>query len=291
MIYELGQANRLGNRDTNQDRFRAIETDEGVLLVLGDGMGGQAQGEMAAQLLIDTAKRHYLDAQRPIREPKSFLERIIQNAHQAIVDYGQRQTPPVSPGTTAVLCLLQGCKVVWAHVGDSRLYLYQNGLPIYRTTDHSLVETLYQKGELNRRELDNHPQRNQITQCLGGGLIDDPQPSFSGVVTMHVEDVLLLCSDGLWGALDDALMGSMLRRPGNLDDIVNDMAEQAEHLSYPHSDNISVLALRLLSTTGGNTQKDGAQEQQKKGGSGDPLQDAIAEIEAVIRQYENEIEK
>jgi serine/threonine protein phosphatase PrpC len=292
MIYELGQANRLGNRNTNQDRFQAIETDEGVLLVLGDGMGGQAFGEMAAQILVETARQHYLSAERPIRQPKPFLDRILRGAHQAIVDFGERQRPTATPGTTGVLCLVQESQAVWAHVGDSRLYLFQNGLPIYRTTDHSFVEMLYQKGEISRREQDTHPKRNQVTQCLGGGLIEEPEPSISNPVAMHVEDVLLLCTDGLWGPMDDAVMGRLLCRPGNLDDTINMMAEKAEQLSYPHSDNISVLALRLLSTAGGK--KETVVQQPNKTSrqaDDDPLQSAIAEIEAVIKEYEGEFNK
>lgn len=291
MIYELGQANRLGNRETNQDRFQAIETDEGVLLVLGDGMGGQAFGDKAAQILVDTAQQHYLNAQRPIKEPKPFLDKILRSAHRAIVEFGERQRPPVTPGTTGVLCLVQDSHAVWAHVGDSRLYLFQSGLPIYRTTDHSFVEMLYQKGEISRREQDTHPKRNQVTQCLGGGLIDEPEPSVSNVVTMHVEDVLLLCTDGLWGPMDDAVMGRLLCRRGNIDDIINSMAEQAEQLSYPYSDNISVLALRLLSTAGGRNEALEQQQGKAPSRSEDSLQSAIADIEAVIKEYEGEFTK
>ncbi len=291
MIYELGQANRLGNRETNQDRFAAIETDEGVLLVLGDGMGGQAFGEVAAQILVDTARKHYKNARRPIKEPKPFLDKILRTAHQNIVEFGEQQMPPVTPGTTGVLCLVQDSQAVWAHVGDSRLYLFQNGLPIYRTTDHSFVEMLYQKGEISRREQESHPKRNQITQCLGGGLVEEPEPTISNTVSMHVEDVILICTDGLWGPMDDAVIGNLLCRPGNLDDIINGMAQEAEQLSYPNSDNISVLALRLLSTSGGSK----VTTEEKRGSntrdSDDPLQSAIAEIEAVIKQYEGEIEK
>lgn len=291
MIYELGQANRLGNRETNQDRFAAIETDEGVLLVLGDGMGGQAFGEVAAQILVDTARKHYKNARRPIKEPKPFLDKILRTAHQNIVEFGEQQMPPVTPGTTGVLCLVQDNQAVWAHVGDSRLYLFQNGLPIYRTTDHSFVEMLYQKGEISRREQESHPKRNQITQCLGGGLVEEPEPTISNTVSMHVEDVILICTDGLWGPMDDAVIGNLLCRPGNLDDIINGMAQEAEQLSYPNSDNISVLALRLLSTSGGSK----VTTEEKRGSnardSDDPLQSAIAEIEAVIKQYEGEIEK
>ena len=292
MIYELGQANRLGNRNTNQDRFQAIESDEGVLLVLGDGMGGQAHGDVAAQILVDTAKKHYLKASRPIEGPKEFLEEILRSAHRAIVEFGAQQKPPATPGTTGVLCLVQESKAVWAHVGDSRLYLFQNGLPLYRTTDHSFVEMLYQKGEISRREQETHTKRNQITQCLGGGLAEEPEPTVSHVVAMHEEDVILMCTDGLWGPMDDAVMGRLLCGPGNLDDIINTMAEEAEQLSYPHSDNISILALRLLSTAAvGNGGGAEQQESQLDSGSGDPLESAIAEIEAAIKQYEGEFDK
>ncbi|MEN8169882.1 MAG: protein phosphatase 2C domain-containing protein [Pseudomonadota bacterium] len=290
MIYELGQANRLGNRNSNQDRFQAIETEEGVLLILGDGMGGQANGDVAAQILVDTAQQLYMDAEQPIKDPKSFLDKVLRIAHHAIVEFGQNQTPPVSPGTTGVLCLVQDSKAIWAHVGDSRLYLFQNGLPIYRTTDHSLVEMLYQKGEISRREQETHPKRNQITQCLGGGLVEEPEPTVSNPVTMHVEDVLLLCTDGLWGPMDDAVMGSLLCRQGNLDDIIDTMAEQAEQLSYPSSDNISILALRLLSIVDGS-KKSKQQQSNKSTSTEDPLESAIAEIEAVIKEYEGEFDK
>ena len=291
MIYELGQANRLGNRNNNQDRFSAIETDEGVLLILGDGMGGQAHGDVAAQILVDVAKKHYLDARRPIKKPKPFLAKVLHSAHQAIVDFGEAQNPPVSPGTTGVLCLVQESKAVWAHVGDSRLYLFQSGLPIYRTTDHSFVEMLYQKGEISRREQDSHPKRNQITQCLGGGLVEEPDPTVSNMVSLREEDILLLCTDGLWGPMDDAVMGNLLCRPGNLDDIINAMAQEAEQLSYPHSDNVSVIALRLLSTVGESKEKIEQKQSAQQHSSDDPLENAIADIEAVIKQYEGEIEK
>ena len=291
MIYELGQANRLGNRNNNQDRFSAIETDEGVLLILGDGMGGQAHGDVAAQILVDVAKKHYLDARRPIKKPKPFLAKLLLSAHEAIVAFGEAQNPPVSPGTTGVLCLVQESKAVWAHVGDSRLYLFQSGLPIYRTTDHSFVEMLYQKGEISRREQDSHPKRNQITQCLGGGLVEEPDPTVSNMVSLREEDILLLCTDGLWGPMDDAVMGNLLCRPGNLDDIINAMAQEAEQLSYPHSDNVSVIALRLLSTVGESKEKIEQKQGAQQHSSDDPLENAIADIEAVIKQYEGEIEK
>lgn len=290
MKYEIGQVNRLGNRSSNQDRFMAVETDEGVLLVLGDGMGGQACGEVAAQLLVDTAFKAYLEAIRPIEKPKEFLREILLQAHQLIIDFGQHQEPPVTPGTTGVLCLVQDGQALWAHVGDSRLYIFQHGLPLYRTIDHSYVEQLYQKGAISRWEQDNHPKRNQITQCLGCRATP-PEVSLSNMVLLKHGDVILLCSDGLWGPLDDAQMGTQLRDGEPVDDLLNEMAEKAESLSYPRSDNISGLALRFISNEADEKARQGEEAGGAPGEGEDELESAIAKIEEVIREYEKEIEK
>ncbi len=288
MKYEIGQVNRLGNRSSNQDRFSALETDEGVLLVLGDGMGGQACGEVAAQLLIDTARKAYLEATRPIDNAPTFLQKILLTAHQAIIAFGRRQTPPVTPGTTGVLCLIQEGQAIWAHVGDSRLYIFQQGLPLYRTTDHSYVEHLFQKGAISRWEQDNHPKRNQITQCIGCRTTP-PEVTLSHVVNLKQGAIILLCSDGLWGPLDDSQMGSQLRDNEALDDLLNEMAEKAERLSYPHCDNISGLALRFISNESNQPRQQGEADPESE--EGDELESAIAKIEAVIKEYEKEIKR
>lgn len=290
MRYEIGQANRLGNRSSNQDRFLGIETPEGVLLVLADGMGGQAYGEVAAEILVDTAREIYLREARPINKVKPFLNTIIETAHNRIVEFGEQQQPPATPGTTAVLCLLQAGEVRWAHVGDSRLYIYQRGLPLYRTTDHSYVEHLFQRGEISRWEQDSHPQRNQITQCLGCRR-DLPTISFSNRVSLKPDDIILLCSDGLWGPLDDAQLGTQLSSGQTLDEALNELAERAERDSYPQSDNISALALRFISSEGEQPLHTDSQRIQRVTGRKDSLEDAIAQIEEVIKEYEGEIEK
>lgn len=290
MKYEIGQVNRLGNRSSNQDRFKAVETDEGVLLVLGDGMGGQACGEVAAQLLVDTASKAFLEAIRPIAAPKEFLSDILVRAHHEIIAFGQRQEPPITPGTTGVICLIQDGQAVWAHVGDSRLYIFQRGLSLYRTTDHSYVEHLFQQGAISRWEQENHPKRNQITQCLGCRATP-PEVSLSNAVPLRENDTVLLCSDGLWGPLDDAQMGAMMREGEPLDDLLNHMAEQSERLSYPRSDNISGLALRFISNEESEPQQQSEEKNSAANRAGDELESAIAQIEEVIKEYEKEIER
>ncbi|HEY0721123.1 MAG TPA: protein phosphatase 2C domain-containing protein [Gammaproteobacteria bacterium] len=288
MQYQIGQANRLGNRHSNQDRFRAIESEYGVLLVLGDGMGGSASGEVAAQTLVDTAEELYSAQPATVRDVPRLFRTIILTAHHRIIEWGARQNPPVAPGSTAVLCLLQEGNGYWAHVGDSRLYLFHKGLPIYRTVDHSYVEQLYQKGRISRSEQESHPGRNMITQCIGCQK-SEPEIAYGKPVPLKEGDVLLLCSDGLWAQLDDAQMGSILE-DHPLQDSLDRMAERAERNSYPRSDNISVLALRFVSNAAPASDTAAAAQLPKTAlASDDPIQSAIAQIEEVLREYAQEI--
>lgn len=291
MEYAIAQANRLGNRKNNQDRFVAIESGEGVLLVLADGMGGEEGGDVAAEVLVETAKREYLAATRPVSRPKQLFHNIVTQAHAAILRYGQAQTPPSRPATTAVLCLAQDGYATWAHAGDSRLYIYQRGIPLYRTTDHSYVEELYQQGMITRFEQETHPMRNRITKCIGA-LPQQPVLTYSNTIKLTEGDVILLCSDGLWGGIDDVQIGAMLES-NELEQAVEQMAEKAERNNYPSSDNISVLALKLIGAAGSRSEaiKQAGERKHKRQGDvqqTDVIQDAIEQLETVMKEYEDE---
>lgn len=292
MLYEIGQANRLGTRASNQDRFAAVETDDAVLLVLADGMGGHHGGEMAAQILVDTASAAINTESRPIANVARFLTDVITRAHRAINDYARETGLDAPPGTTGVLCLIQDGVAQWAHVGDSRLYLFREQLPLYRTRDHSYVEKLYRRGEIRRSDTSFHPMRNQITQCIGR-LPETPDVEIGKPTALTPGDVLLLCSDGLWGALEDMQIGALTSAP-DLDLAVNQLAEQAETNSYPHSDNISVLALRFVSRNHGHTgprQVGQSGESPRRRPHREKLEDAIEQIEEVIKKYESEMNR
>lgn len=298
-MYEIGLANRLGNRETNQDRITVIEDNSGVLLVLADGMGGTQKGEMAAQTLIDVAEEFYHHLPKPITDAKTLFNLILTTAHNRIMETCKKEQIINPPGTTAVLCLVQGDEIQWGHVGDSRLYLFRDGLAIFRTTDHSYVEELYQKGEITRSEQDSHPRRNHITQCVGC-LPQLPSITMGKGKTITHGDVVLLCSDGLWGALDDAHIGSLLT-DAPIDQLVDTLAERAETSAYPHSDNISIIALRLKSEAPAQTGDEHSEvslelsqplteHEEPQRGTGEKLQQAIDQIEEVIKKYEDEFD-
>lgn len=246
MKYEIGKANRLGNRDSNQDRFAIIERPQSLLLVLADGMGGHEGGLLAANAFVTKFTEAFRSAPAQLADPAQFLRETFMLAHHAVVDAGARQDPPINPRTTGVACVVQQGKVWWAHVGDSRFYLLRGGNVLLRTRDHSHVEDLLQQGKISQKRVKSHPQRNQITRCIGGNASKTPEPTVSQPAELEVRDVVLLCSDGLWGSVSDDVLAVTLAETKSMAPLVEQLAEQAELASYPKCDNVSVAALRWL---------------------------------------------
>ena len=287
MQYEIGRASLLGNRKNNQDRVGIVESHGGIVLILGDGLGGKPGGELASETLVKSVEHSLRHEIMPVEEPEELLEKLIIKAHHAVRTMGQKQEPPIEPGSTAVLCLVQNKKAWWAHVGDSRFYLFRDGLPIYRTQDDSFVEQLYQRGEISIEKLDGHPMRNYVTQCIGV-MDNEPKVTVSKGVDLQADDTLLLCSDGFWEPLDDAQIGSNLIDNG-VKDAITKLATRAEQSSYPKSDNTTVLAMKITSMQSISQSKSNQQTASKKAET--PLDGAIQEIEEVFNYYKDEMDK
>lgn len=246
MKYDIGKANRLGNRDSNQDRFAVIERPQSILLVLADGMGGHEGGLLAANTFVVKFTEAFRSTPTPLADPAQFLHETFMLAHHAVVDAGARHDPPINPRTTGVACVIQNGHVWWAHVGDSRFYLLRGGNVLHRTRDHSHVEDLLQQGKITERRMKTHPQRNQVTRCIGGNASKTPESTLGVPVALEVRDVVLLCSDGLWGSLSDDVIAVALAETKSMAPLVEQLAGQAELASYPKCDNVSVAALRWL---------------------------------------------
>lgn len=245
MKYQMVKTSRLGNRVVNEDRVGVAETRDAVLLVLADGMGGYRGGQIASKTLVDHMVQQFQRDKFPIKDPKSYLKILISDAHLAIIRAGNEQLPPIQPRTTCVVCLIQGNSAWWAHVGDSRLYMFRDGIPYFRTVDHSKVEDMRRQGKLSSKEIENHPKKHLVTRCVGFQELP-PVATVSERMVLQKYDMFLLCSDGLWNPLNDDLILESLT-DNTLEEAVDRLAYQAEFRSYPSADNISVIAFRWIS--------------------------------------------
>jgi serine/threonine protein phosphatase PrpC len=128
-----------------------------------------------------------------------------------------------------------------AHAGDSRLYHFRDGHLLYRTEDHSIVQSLYSKGLINKADMSTHPYRHKVYSCLGGDI--PPKIDLSDRQELAEGDTILLCTDGVWGAVIDEQIKNILNSP-SITDGVTSLLDQAEHASQEHGDNMSAIGLQ-----------------------------------------------
>jgi serine/threonine protein phosphatase PrpC len=242
MKFGVHQASKIGGRKYNQDRVGYAYTDETLLLVLADGMGGHLHGEIAAQIAVLTYMRSFAQVATPrLADPYNFLREVMLQAHHEIIRFAKEQKLGGNPGTTCVAAVVQDGQVWCAHAGDSRFYLMRDNAVVDMTHDHSVVQQWLDLDMISASELKTHPDRNKITNCLGG--VEDMFYAESGSpVTMKSGDVVLLCSDGLWSPLLDTEMARAFTTAplSRLDDLI-DLSIKREGL---RADNSTAVVVR-----------------------------------------------
>ncbi|MEN9478010.1 MAG: hypothetical protein RLZZ300_2151 [Pseudomonadota bacterium] len=242
MRFTIYQESRVGGRANNEDRTTYCYSRDALLMVVADGMGGHHYGEIAAQIAVQTLADAFQREAKPLlADPFRFLQKSMTNAHHAILDYTTRHHLRDTPRTTCVACVVQDNVAYWAHAGDSRLYLIRDGRVITQTKDHSRIRLLIEEGMISEAQAAFHPDRNKIYSCLGSPT--PPEIEFSRKTPLNHGDILLLCSDGLWGEMSGDMMAVALKG-SNLLQAVPMILNQAETKGGPHRDNLSVVAVR-----------------------------------------------
>lgn len=239
MRFSVYQLSRKGGREKNEDRMGYCYTRDSGLFALADGMGGHPEGEVASQLALQTmAALFQRDAKSTLKDPLRFLNDAVMAGHHQLLRYATEKALMDTPRTTIVACVLQGNAAYWAHCGDSRLYLVRGDKLIARTRDHSyseLQDTLSQVVPIGEKF-----NRNVLFTCLGSP--GKPVVDCVGPLLLQSGDRILLCSDGLWGTVSDAVITDQLAtRP--IADAVPELVEQALRNGGPNCDNTTILAV------------------------------------------------
>ena len=236
MKFSVYQISRQGGRERNEDRMGYAYTRESGLFVLADGMGGHPEGAMAAQLALQTISAYFQKAANPlVREVPEFLSSATMAAHHQIIRYASEKGMLDTPRTTLVAAVMERNQIHWVHCGDSRLYIVRDGALVTRTRDHSYME---QQTHLGRDT--KHINRNVLFTCLGSPT--KPVFDLSGPLQLQQGDRVLLCSDGLWGTVDDDEVVHELSR-ATLEQSVPELVELALKRGGARCDNVTVLAM------------------------------------------------
>ncbi len=243
MNFSIYQSSHQGGRKYNQDCVAHAYTERALLLILADGMGGHSYGELAAQITIKTYLHAFSEEAKPgVQEPEAFLSRVMRKAHENILQFAQDQKLLGYPGTTCVAALIQDGKVCWAHAGDSRVYLLRNNRVAAVTHDHSIVQQRADLGLISEEQMKTHPDRHKITNCLGAegaSFFVESEPSKE----LQQGDVVMLCSDGLWGSLSPTdISKSLMVKP--LPEALEQLMDVALYREGAHADNTTAVVVR-----------------------------------------------
>lgn len=241
MKFSIFQDSRIGGRPNNEDRQGYRHTGEALVMVLADGMGGHGHGEVAAEAAVRSVVAAFdRQAQPRLADPYAFLAAAMAGAHAAIRAQGGLRRLVDAPRTTCVICVVQDSIATWVHAGDSRLYVLRHGRVLAKTRDHSRVQGLIDDGLLAEDEARDHPARNILTSCLGGE--QPPRLEFSRKTPLMRGDVVLLCSDGVWGPLADDRPLAVLSDCDALQ-AAPQLLDRVESAAGSGSDNLSLIVL------------------------------------------------
>ncbi|MBW2540833.1 MAG: Stp1/IreP family PP2C-type Ser/Thr phosphatase [Deltaproteobacteria bacterium] len=226
-------------RSANQDVCGAFENAEGYrLLVVADGMGGHKGGETASQLALETIGNVF---DSDFGAAETLLGRAFRAANREIHRVGGSDPALHGMGTTGVAVLIGPSDQGWvAHVGDSRAYRLRDDHLDQLTEDHSWVYEQVRRGLMTAEEADEHPMKNVLLRSIGVGSDVDVSTS---PIDLRPGDRYLLCSDGLWGELEDPVIAEVLARepPANAVDELIDRAN-----ARGGRDNVTVLVAALI---------------------------------------------
>jgi protein phosphatase len=254
MFTVCGSTDTGSQRDENQDTFviadlesgrierPCIRTDvwvarPGVLMLVCDGMGGPAAGDVAAQLAAASIKQGLeAEGDNVGRAPAHSLKRAVVSANQAILEEANAHPEERGMGTTCTAALVSPDRLAVAQVGDSRAYLLRDGKLLPLTRDQTLVADLLDAGVLKHDEVERFPYRHVLAQALG------TKPNVDPVITdieVREGDRVLLCSDGLHGAVPEQTIASILKDTPDVADASQALIRAALAAGGP--DNVTVV--------------------------------------------------
>ncbi len=201
-VYAVSETGPM--RDHNEDSiaFSFPENDRhNLIAVVADGMGGHNAGEVASKMACDLLLNYCLENWKQ-QAPEKLLHEAFMKAHQEIIETGNSNSEQKGMGTTATSVIIHRDVCYIGHIGDSRVYLLRNGSLMQLSKDHTLVNQMYESGEITEKERDNHPMKNVLLQALGTTPTIQPQISSNGW-TISEGDRLFLCSDGVYDVLSE----------------------------------------------------------------------------------------
>lgn len=187
MKYCVSAYSDMGGRKKNEDAYVVCQSENGILAVVADGLGGCGDGEIASSLATDFLKQAYE------RNPLFDIKDAVASINDTIIQMQNNHTKSMK--TTVAIVRIEANHAVFAHVGDTRIYAFKNGQVVFQSRDHSVAQMSVQCGEITSDQIRSHPDRNMLTRALGGAETVKVETT---QMKNESYDAVLICSDGFW---------------------------------------------------------------------------------------------
>lgn len=230
---------RIGSRPVNEDCTGMHQQGADYGFFLADGLGGHGKGDIASKTAVEQAIMQFEAGGGSKESMKAVFE-----AGQAGVLEQQRIAGNSHGMKTTMTALFVGQKnILWGHIGDSRIYYFQNEKLVSRTMDHSVPQMLVAAGEIKEKEIRHHPDRNRLLRVMGVEW-ERPMYQLSEPIARKGKQAFLMCSDGFWELVDEKEMAILLKRAGSVGQWLDDMeCLVKKHGAGTNMDNYSAVAV------------------------------------------------
>lgn len=241
-IYSPEYLHEIGGRSNNEDSiFPHSVSEEDRLFLVCDGVGGQDKGEIASKLVCNYFNEYFLENEVLIYD-KEFLESGLQFVEEKLNDYVKLHPGCNRMASTLTLLYLSETmnEALIGWVGDSRIYHIRDGEVIYKTKDHSEVQSLIDMGEISEEEAISHPRKNIITRAVNGTNPTRIDQEF--IKDIQVNDFLFLCTDGILENLDELKIKEWFKEKNQPETIKSLILENAHNNT---KDNFSMYLVKI----------------------------------------------
>ena len=236
---QFGAVTDIGmRRKINEDNYYVNDNDTFPYAMVADGMGGHQAGEIASMMVVDIVENHLkknLDTSLDYVEAGETIRQAFISANSIIFSYAKNHYKIMGMGTTSTCVMIYQNKIIAAHVGDSRAYMIGDDIRQI-TKDHSYVQELVSRGEINPEMAKKHPKKNYITRAMGAE--DTVKVDIS--IKPYNGETIVICSDGLTNYVEDDEIMAHIKREKPLQESCEDLVALAN--SRGGGDNITIVA-------------------------------------------------
>ncbi|MBQ8300495.1 MAG: serine/threonine-protein phosphatase [Clostridia bacterium] len=229
-----------GGRKNNEDHIAYANADGIWCFVLCDGLGGQECGEVASEIVCNVICDEFK------KKPQLSDTAIREYALKAAEKLGREREADIEKynmSSTVVVLLTDGKKAIWLHMGDSRLYYFNQRELSLVTDDHSIAFMEFKRGEISYEDIRTSPNQNMLTRCVND--LENFNPQLSDEVEVKKGDAFLMCSDGFWEYVDEYAMEHTLKKSSSPKVWIEKMLKELHKNETPKNDNYSAIAIMV----------------------------------------------